>query len=56
MTYCTSCCRWDGFTRDAEGLWEAGPRRELCNMDNTARAHRGAVLTLMMVILSSTVM
>ena len=50
VTYCTSCCRWDGFTRDAEGIWESGPRNDLCNMDNTAARH-GAVVVL--VLLSS---
>ena len=45
VTYCTSCCRWDGFTRDAEGIWESGPRNDLCNMDNTAARH-GAVAVL----------
>jgi len=51
VTYCTSCCRWDGFTRDAEGIWESGPRNDLCNMDNSAakdRAHVALALFLLL--------
>ena len=46
LTYCTSCCHWDGFTRDEEGMWEAGPRNDLCNMDNTAATHQAVTVTL----------
>ena len=34
VTYCTSCCRWDGLTRDGEGRWEAGLRADNCNVGN----------------------
>ena len=50
MTYCTSCCRWDGFTRDAEGIWESGPRNDLCNMDNSAARDGVAVAVALFLI------
>ena len=36
VTYCTSCCRWDGLVRDGEGRWEAGTRADNCNVGNIA--------------------
>ena len=36
VTYCTSCCRWDGLVRDGEGRWEAGDRADNCNVGNIA--------------------
>ena len=50
VTYCTSCCRWDGFTRDEEGIWESGPRNDLCNMDNSAARDGVAVAVALFLI------
>ena len=50
VTYCTSCCRWDGFTRDEEGIWESGPRNDLCNMDNSAAMDGVAVAVALFLI------
>ena len=35
VTYCTSCCRWDGKSKDPiTGRWVAGPRDDNCNVGN----------------------
>ena len=35
VTYCTSCCRWDGSTKDpTTGRWMAGSRDDNCNVGN----------------------
>ena len=35
VTYCTSCCRWDGFYFDEQGILRQGERNEFCNTDNS---------------------
>ena len=38
VTYCTSCCRWDGRSEDpVSGRWVAGPRADNCNVGNGVR-------------------
>ena len=48
VTYCTSCCRWDGLVRDREGRWRAGDSKDNCNVGNTGLIHGGAVSRLLL--------
>ena len=55
VTYCTSCCRWDGLVRDEKGMWSAGPRQDFCNTDSHGAALRGRLLaaeTVIVILLS----
>ena len=57
VTYCTSCCRWDGQRRDEEGGWQEGDWADNCNVGNTATSftlHSLANLLFVMIIIINT--
>ena len=51
VTYCTSCCRWDGFVRDREGRWRAGESADNCNVGNIALSLGGTSSTFLLITL-----
>ena len=51
VTYCTSCCRWDGEVKNKEGDWEnTGDWADNCNVGNTGATI--ALNTLWLVVVS----
>ena len=48
VTYCTSCCRWDGSVRDREGRLRAGESADNCNVGNIARSLGGTSSTFLL--------
>jgi len=50
VTYCTSCCRWDGSKRDDQGRWVAGERQDLCNIDNSGVSYDSWLSMVTMVV------
>merc|ERR1712012_1378885 len=61
VTYCTSCCRWDGSTWDPRTkTLKPGPRSDNCNVGNAANARKvvftswlATTLPMMFAILAS---